>query len=727
MGSSLMSGSLSGSQDGMHTMGTPVQVLTTTLTAEALRNSWEQFLRKYQRQAIDAVALAYPEETSLYVPYWQLDKHDSELAEATLQHPKMSLDAAQAALRAIETPVEGPLRIRVRIELLPEHWRITARELRAEHLGRLVAVQGLVKKSTEVRPRLKIGAFDCQRCGHTEYVVQDDHLTFHEPAECAQCEKKSQFRLSESKSTFVDTQRLEIQETPEGLRGGEQPERLSAYAEDDLCGVIAPGDRVVFNGVLSSFQRRIAGQASTLYDLFLDLNSIELQQQEFEEVKISDEEIEEILAFSQDPELYLKLVNSLAPSIAGLDMEKQALVLQLFGGVAKHMPDGSRIRGDIHALLVGDPGVAKSQLLRYVARLAPRSVYTSGKSSTAAGLTAAAVRDELGDGRWTLEAGALVLADKGLCAIDEIDKMDKKDQSSMHEAMEQQTISIAKAGIQAELMSRCAILGAANPKFGRFDQNVPLADQINMAPALMSRFDVIFTLTDKPDSDRDGHLADHIMKVHKAGAIREYRSHHEEGLFTQEDEDDAITVVEPPVDKQFMRKYIAYAKRTCFPVMTPESHERLRNYYVSIRRDAASEEGGRVPLTARQLEALVRLTEASARVRLSPYAELVDAQRAIDIVEYWLRKISGGSGIMDIDLVASGVGHSQRERIRIVLDIIRVLSADHREGAPHEEIVTEAAQRGITETDVENTIRSLKVRGTIYSPAREDHYKLVTE
>jgi replicative DNA helicase Mcm len=708
-------------------MATPVQV-STTLTKEALRRSWEQFLRKYKRADLDSVALAYPEETSLAVPYWQLSKHDDELADATLENPEESLEAASEAVRRLETPVDGTLDLTVRVHSLPAHWRVQVRELRSEHLGRLIAIRGLVKKSSEVRPKLVVGAFACRRCGHKQRVEQDEHLSFKEPSGCPQCEKNSQFRFLEGESTFVDTQRVELQEPPEGLRGGEQPERLAAYVEGDLAGDTAAGDRVVLNGVLRSDQRRIKGQDSTLFDLFLEVNSVEVQEQEFEEVDISDEEVEEILDFAQDPELYQKITDSVAPTIQGMSMEKQALAMQLFGGVAKRMPDGSRIRGDIHTLLVGDPGVAKSQLLRFAAKLSPRSVYTSGKSSSAAGLTAAAVRDDLADGRWTLEAGALVLADKGLCAVDEIDKMDSKDQSSMHEAMEQQTVSIAKAGITAELRSRCAILGAANPKFGRFDPNQPLAEQITMEPALMSRFDVIFTLKDEPDADHDAELADHIMQVHRAGAIHEYREHHEEGMYTSEDEETAQQAVDAPVDEEFLRKYIAYAKRECFPVLTQEARERLQEYYVNIRKEAGGEEGGRIPMTPRQLEALVRLTESSARMRLSNKAELEDAQRAIDVVKYWIQRLSGGQGLMDIDLVASGVGSSQRERIRMLLDVIRELSEEHPEGAPREEIVARAAEKGVTEHQVEDTIRMLKnQRGTIYSPDNGEHFRLVRD
>jgi replicative DNA helicase Mcm len=232
-----------------------------------------------------------------------------------------------------------------------------------------------------------------------------------------------------------------------------------------------------------------------------------MKDQEFEEIEISQDDEEMIMAMSRDPEIYENIRKSIAPSIYGYEDVKEALGLQLVSGFEKNLPDGARIRGDIHILLVGDPGIAKSQLLRYMIKISPRGIYTSGKSSTSAGLTATAVKDELGDGRWTIEAGALVLADKGIAAIDEMDKMNNEDKSALHEAMEQQTISVAKAGVMATLKSRCSLLAAANPKLGRFDKYEPIAPQINLTPALMSRFDLIFVLTDDPESLEPGYIA----------------------------------------------------------------------------------------------------------------------------------------------------------------------------------------------------------------------------
>ena len=411
--------------------------------------------------------------------------------------------------------------------------------------------------------------------------------------------------------------------------------------------------------------------------------------------------------------LYEKIRSSIAPTIYGLEKEKDALALQLFGGVPKYMPDGTRIRGDIHILLVGDPGTAKSQLLRYISQLAPRSIYTSGKSSSAAGLTASAVKsDEFGEGGWTLEAGALVLADLGIACVDEMDKMNPKDRDALHQAMEQQEISVAKAGINATLKSRCALLGAANPKLGRFDEYAPIADQINIPPALLSRFDLIFPLTDRPDRDNDDALASHVLMVHKYGETLQ----HEENVEMME--------IMPVIDPEFLRKYIAYAKRNVFPVLSKEAMDRIREYYVDMR--AKSKET--IPFTPRQLEAFIRIAEASARMRLSPVVTEEDANRAIDIVEYYLTKVGMEKEleVFNIDLITSGITKTQKDRMKVITEVIKEISEEVRDAAPLDEIVSRAGERGIEEDAVRKLIEKMRREGIIFEP-RHGRYKLTSE
>ncbi len=555
-------------------------------------------------------------------------------------------------------------------------------------------------------------AFKCPKCGAITRVKQEGNILI-EPNICPNCNRKASLKLIAEESTFIDSQKIELQESPEGLRGGAQPMRLVAYLEDDLVGNIVPGDRITINGILRIQARRRGQMKLTEFNRVMDVNSIELKEQAFEEILIDEEDERRIREMSNDPMLAVKIRESIAPTIYGLETEKDALSLQLFGGVPKTMPDGTKIRGDIHILLVGDPGTAKSQLLRYISQLAPRSIYTSGKSSSAAGLTASAVRsDEFGEGRWTLEAGALVLADLGIACVDELDKMNPKDRDALHQAMEQQEISVAKAGINATLKSRCALLGAANPKLGRFEEYTPIADQINIPPALLSRFDLIFPLTDKPDKERDEALAEHILQVHRYGEMLE------------RNESIEATKIKPIFEPEFLRKYIAYAKRNIFPVMTREAMDRIKDYYVGMR--AKSKET--IPFTPRQLEAFIRLAEASARMRLSEVVTAEDADRAIKIVEYYLTKVGMDreTETIDIDIITTGISRSQKDKIKTIVDIIREICSEIDAPAPFEEIVSRAEQEGIDKATVESLIVKMRREGIIFEP-KHGKYKLTQE
>lgn len=688
------------------------------LKDESLVSQWQKFFEDYCKSDIETVALEYPEKRSLYVDYWRIDEADPKLAELLLDQPYKAIYNAEQALKNIDVAAENKLLLHFRVINLPDTNRILIRKIRSNHLGKLMAVDGLVKKRTEVRPKLQTGAFQCQKCGAIIRIEQDEDI-LKEPAECYEdqggCGRVSSFKLLPSLSQFVDFQKIEIQENPEGLRGGAQPERISVFLEDDLTGEIAPGDRVIVNGILHSMQRRRGTYRLTAFDKTMEAISVESQELAFEEVEVTPEDEKEILRVSKDPELYKKMKESIAPTIYGMDVEKEALVLQLFGGLAKEMPDGTRIRGDIHTLLVGDPGTAKSQILTYMSKLAPRSIYASGKASSAAGLTAAAVRDEFGEGQWTLEAGALVLADMGIACIDEIDKMDESDRSALHQAMEQQEISVAKAGINSTLKSRCALLAAANPKLGRFDEFLPLHEQINMPPALLSRFDLIFSILDKPDRERDTDLATHILLTHKAGEVSENIAKSKKSKYKTKDKEKLMKLVQPTFTPEFLRKYVAYAKRNVFPVMTDEALEILRNYYVEFR--SSSDES--VTFTPRQLEAFVRLSEASARIRLSEEVTAEDAKRAIHIIDQYLRRvgIDRETGRIDIDIIATGISHSQHDRMRTIMDIIQRLCNESKDGnAARGDIVQEAEIEGMESSKVEEALDRLKRNGQIYEP-----------
>jgi len=666
----------------------------------------------------------FPEERSLEVPFATLDGTDTPLADLLLERPEEVLGAGIRAMKEL-LPVAGPEAegLRLRLVGLPATSHRTIRAIRESDLNRFVALDGIVRRVSEVRPQIRDAVFECVACRTKFHERQDDtSLIFREPLECPEaqggCGKtqgRTRFRLVAEESSYVDAQRIEIQEHPETLRHGAHPQGLSVLLTEDLTGKVLPGNRIVLNGVLKSFQRATAARGgvvrNTTFDLMVLGNSFESKTREYEEIEMTPEDIRLIEQFRGDPTVVDKIVLSLAPTIKGMEEEKEAIALQLFGGVEKKHADGVRVRGDIHVLLVGDPGTAKSQLLRYIADVAPRGIYTSGKGATAAGLTAAAVKDDFAGGRWVLEAGMLVLADGGMAMIDELDKMSPEDRSAMHETLEQGTVSIAKAGITSTLNARCPVLAAANPKWGRFTNDRTIAEQLDLPPTLLSRFDVIFSIRDVPDQKKDRILANKILASHREvehpGAYAEFAG-----------------PGGSPFPPDLLKKYIAFARRTVRPTLSQAALDAIENYYVEVRRQG-EEPNAPVPITARQLEALVRLSEAAARARLSSDVDVEDAERAIHVMQSFLRRVSmTEEGKLDIDLTQTGVSHSQRERMDIAMRIMRDLQ-EQPGGTFTIEQYHEATEKArISMAHADSILQTMRNQGEIIEP-RPNQYQLV--
>lgn len=687
-----------------------------------LQSRWGSVLEEAGlRPRILQVFDRFPEERSLEIPFSIVDETDTGLADLLLDRPEEVLDAGVRAMRDL-LPVAGSEAegLRLRVLGLPPTAHRLVRAIRETDLNRLVAVDGIVRRVTEVRPQIRDAVFECIACRTKFHESQDESsLVFREPLECPEaqggCGKtlgRTRFRLVAEESTYVDAQRIEVQEHPESLKHGAHPQGLSVLLTEDLTGKVLPGNRVVLNGVLKSFQRASASRGgvvrNTTFDVMLVGLSFESKSLEYSEIEVTPEEIAFIEGFRDDPTVVDKIVLSLAPTIKGMEQEKEAIALQLFGGVMKKHADGIRVRGDIHVLLVGDPGVAKSQLLRYVAGVAPRGIYTSGKGATAAGLTAAAVKDDFAGGRWALEAGMLVLADGGMAVIDELDKMTNEDRSAMHEALEQQSVSIAKAGITSTLNARCPVLAAANPKLGRFTNDRSISEQIDLPPTLLSRFDVIFSIRDQPDQARDRHLAGRILASHREGAGPGSPAS-SEGL--------------PPFPPDLLKKYIAYARRQVRPILSEEALVVLEDFYVRVRRQG-EDPNAPVPITARQLEALVRMSEAAARARLSEVVRPEDAQRAVRIVENYLTRVAMTSdGRLDIDITQTGTSHHQREQFEVARATMHELQDGPSGHFSHEEFVAAVEKRGISRNRAEGILASLINQGEIYE-ARTDQFQL---
>jgi replicative DNA helicase Mcm len=682
-------------------------------------SDWSRFLKSRYKKELGELGREFPYRRSLYIDYREIEKFGKagiSLADELLENPGKVLEDVWDAIKSnqlIRTKDgKEPQGINVRFKNLPQ--KVGVRHIRSDDINRFISIEGILRKTTEVRPRIIEAVFKCP-AGHFT-VKKQKYGKFIEPDGCATdgCTFKK-LELLPKRSKFVDSQKLRVQESPEGLRGGEQPQTLDIDITDDLAGLVSPGDRVVINGILRSMQRVVRGEKSTVFDIFLECNSIEIQEKEFEEVEIDEHAEDAIKELSHDPMIYRKITHSIAPTIYGSEDVKEAIALQLFGGIVKEMPDGTHLRGDIHVLLIGDPGIAKSQLLRYVVKLSPRAIYTSGQSSTSAGLTATAVKDEFGEGRWTLEAGALVLADMGVAAVDEMDKMQKEDRSALHEAMEQQTISVAKAGITATLKSRCALLGAANPKYGRFDMYGDIADQINMPPTLLSRFDLIFIMADQPEPRRDLAIAEHILKTHGIGELIAQHNKTPIPGVTDEYIEQQLSQVKPDIEPSLFRKYVAYAKRSCYPILSAEAKEALVTYYLKLR--GIAEPNKPVPVTARQLEALVRLAEASARIRLSNTIEQTDAERVIHIVDACLRQVAydARTGTFDIDKVVTGISKEKRDIVRVIKDTIRDIGGEGKR-ASKDQVIDAVVAKGFARDKVEAGIEMLHQAGELMEP-----------
>lgn len=688
---------------------------------------WRTLLIENYNEAIHNLQVSWPDIRSLEISYREIESFDPDFALSIIEEPDANIQAAEQALRLLLSELgSNKIVAFVRIIELPPDSNRSVRRLRSDDLGSMISVDAIATKIGKVLPRTYEGVFVCAACGHPSRVSQPNEQELVEPVECFQidggCGRKrnqTKFHQRVEESILIDTQFIELQEPPENLRGGVQPERILCIAEHDLAGQLNPGDRVTANGVLFVRSQRKSGKDTPIFDIFMRIHSIQRENIPLEEIQITEDEEREIKELARREDIHDLLTRSIAPSIFGMTRQKESLMLQLFGGVASKAKDGTRLRGDIHILLMGDPGVAKSQLLSYMAQISPRGRFTSGMSASAAGLTAAAVQDSAADGRWTLEAGALALADLGLASIDEFDKMNENDRSSMHEAMEQQRISVSKAGINATLSTRCAILAAANPKAGRFQSvsEVPFTQQINLKPALISRFDVIWLLTDQPQADHDSMIANHIMNNRASSTPEILIEKGSEVDPSKSAKHDGVDKKEGIVNRELIRKYVAFAKRSIHPKLTDEAQESLREFYVETRRKGG-ESHDSIAISARAIEGLYRLAQASARVRLSEIATIEDAERSIRLTRFWRHELMGEN--FDETTLQSGKKATTRNRERSILEIVRRLFAETGNIVNLADVLTEAGRMDISRDVAEDIIEALCRDGRLMRPGGYD-------
>ena len=625
----------------------------------------------------------------IFINFEDLASNSPVLIEALIAQPEEVLQLLETALEDMGL-IKNP---RIRFNDLPKTQSVRIRTIRAIHLNQLIYFEGLVRQASEVRPQVVNARFECPSCGTVISVLQIEKK-FREPSRCS-CGRKGQFRLLSK--TMVDAQRLVIEESPESLTGGEQPRRISVFLNEDLVEPYmeektTPGSKVRVLGILKEVPVPLpSGAISTRFDLAVESNNLIPLETTYEELDISEEDERQIQELSEDPELFNKLRNSVATSIWGYEEIKEALVLQMFGGVRKISEDGSIFRGDIHVFLMGDPGVAKSVTLKFVSNIAPKGRYIVGKAATGAGITATVVRDEFLKG-WSLEAGAMVLANKGIICIDEIEKMDANDRSAMHEALEQQTVTISKANVQATLSAQTSVLAAGNPKYGRFEPLQSISEQIDLPPALINRFDLIFIQRDLPNIEQDEKIATHVLNMHQKNEVK------------------------PDIEVDLFKKYVAYAKQRIKPKLTQDAVDEIKGFYMKMRKASLDGGGTSISISARQLQGLVRLAEAHAKSRLSPIVEVEDSQVAIRLTNYYLMQVGYDpeTKTFDIDRFSTKISSSKRSKILLLKDSIRKLEEKFGKQIPIDKLREE--MKDMSDAEFEESLEKLKKSGDLFQP-----------
>ncbi|CAI9718955.1 DNA replication licensing factor mcm5-like [Octopus vulgaris] len=617
------------------------------INRQEIKNNFKAFLRKFHEGNF---SYEYRDQLKRHYNtgnYWlqvdleDLSNFDEALAEklqkSPIEHFPLFEDAAKEVADEITQPrPEGEEIVQdIQVTLASNANATAMRNLKSDQMARLVKMSGIVIAASTIKAKATKLAIQCRGCRNVinNISVKPGLEGYSLPRKCntqqagaPKCPIDPYFIMPD-KCKCVDFQILKLQENPEDVPNGELPRHMQLYCDRYLCDKIVPGNRVSVLGIFSikkmghstkrSGRDKVNVGIRAPYFRVLGISVDTQGNSKTSSLQITPEDEEEMVNLANTPNLFDIIAKSIAPSIWGSLDVKKAIACLLFGGSRKRLPDGLTRRGDVNLLMLGDPGTAKSQLLKFVEQVSPIGVYTSGKGSSAAGLTASVIRDPQSRG-FIMEGGAMVLADGGVVCIDEFDKMREDDRVAIHEAMEQQTISIAKAGITTTLNSRCSVLAAANSVFGRWDDTKG-AENIDFMPTILSRFDMIFIIKDEHDENRDVILAKHVMNVH-LNSLQQTEKH------------------EGELSIETLKKYIAYCRLKCGPRISASAAEKLRGRYVLLRNGASEyeRETGKkisIPITVRQLEAIVRISESLAKMRLEPFATDTDVDEALRLFQ----------------------------------------------------------------------------------------------
>ncbi len=691
--------------------------LETKFSKSALSDEVKEFLKQYKDKQ---GSFTYVEQIDQMMPksarYIVIDYNDlvshPQIESKFNQNPDEILAAFSRAIKEIlqerfpQYATKIKEEIRARIVNYPVQRSL--RQINAEIINKMTSVSGMVVRSSEVKPLAKEITYKCSN-DHEFHITLEKGMTVPPLYRCGvdtKCTSKD-FTIQPDKSRFIDFQIARLQELPEDLPPGQLPHYVDVTIKQDLVDNARPGDRIILTGIVRIEQEYFVGARSTsgLYRLRIDGNNIEFlggrgpkTSRKTEREEVSPEEEKIIKSLSGNPDIYNRLVDSFAPHIQGHTLIKEAILLLIAGSTQRLLQDGTKIRGDINIFLVGDPGTAKSEMLKFCARIAPRGLYTSGRGSTAAGLTAAVVRDK--SGIMMLEAGAVVLGDQGLVCIDEFDKMKPEDRSALHEVMEQQSASIAKGGIVATLNARTSILAAANPMYGKYDPFKNITENVNLPIPLLTRFDLIFVVRDIPSKEKDSRIAKHIINLYTPGG------------------NDTRSLI----DSDILTKYLSYSKRIN-PVLTKDAEDKILAYYMKMR-NVESEE--MITVTPRQLEGLIRLATARARLLMKDQVEAEDADRAIFLIESMLRDAGVDVNTGKVDLgVLQGRAHSEVSKMQLFMDVLKSLEGDNKMAVEERLFIKELVKSSkFTEEEARNYLRRMLREASIYE-SKPGHYNRV--
>jgi replicative DNA helicase Mcm len=682
-------------------------------TLSALSDELESFLRSFKDRNgdykyFDKINNMIATSSSfITVDYIDFDSFNPFLARDITHKPDEMLasfnEAVISILSEIHPEYVDEIKDHIRVRIGNYAVQKGLRDINADVINKLLGVSGMVVRSSEVKPFGRKIAYRCLNCNHIN-VSQLKGLSVKKPQRCINCSEK-ELEMDIENSLFIDFQLVRLQELPEDLPAGQLPHYIEVTILGDLVDQCRPGDRIMLTGVVRIDQEAssfLSGSSSSqiktsLFKLRMEGNNIEYlggragdkKTRSIERISISAEDEKQILTMAKKPDIYEKLISSFAAHVYGHEVIKESILLLIVGSVNKKLDDGSARRGDINILLVGDPGTAKSEMLKFAAKIAPRGLYTSGRGSTAAGLTAAVIRDK--SGIMMLEAGAVVLGDQGLVCIDEFDKIKAEDRSALHEVMEQQTCSVAKGGIVATLNARTSILSAANPMYGKYDPYKNITENVNLPIPLLTRFDIIYVIRDIPEKDKDSRIASHILDIHK----------------------DVRKTSQTAINIDLLSKYLAFAKHMAEPDLTREAVYVIRDYYMKMRN---VDSDSMITVTPRQLEGLIRLSTARARLLLKDKVEKEDAERSIFLVQRMLETAGVDVNTGKVDLgVLHGKPFSEISKLKLFMEIFSSISGEDKNDVEENTFITELAKTGkFTEADAKSFIKKAMNDGQIY-------------